>query len=655
MLAAFVVVTLVGAWSYTQVRSSLREVRTAGLTSLLEVEARGLQLWIEERARDAELWAQTAPVREAGERLAAHADAGEACRDHAQRRLREQVAPYSALEGTSAFNLVGRDGRILAALNPRNCGLRVSEAFMKLLAPVFEGRTVFVRPLRETERLATVGAVAADLLTWAEAPVRAANGDVIAALGFGRPAAQRFADLLALSSSETTRDVYAFDEAGNLLTRSRFARELSAAGAGMLAARDPGGDLLAGFRPAEPLEQRPLTALAAAALDASAAQQGVLLEPYRNYRGTEVIGAWRRLPDSRMVVAVEIEASEAYAPLESLPKAFAVLLALVLIAMTAAASTSLWAVRLRMREAKRVGQYQLERQIGEGGMSNVYLARHALLKRPAAVKVLKSHLATDEVVTRFQREAQLCSQLSHPNTIEIHDYGATRDGRWYYAMEYLRGVSLETLVGKHGALPAARVVHLLRQACGSLREAHDRGWVHRDVKPSNVMVCASGGLHDVVKLVDFGLIKKVRGPHTRDITQYAKVLGTPLYMAPERLRNPADADARADIYALGAVAYYALVGKPAFEAATDHDIVYRVLNEPPPGLPAEAAGPLADLLAPLIASCLAKDREARPATIDAVCAVLDRAAEICSWTEDEARAWWIAHEASLEIPPADPT
>jgi serine/threonine-protein kinase len=199
------------------------------------------------------------------------------------------------------------------------------------------------------------------------------------------------------------------------------------------------------------------------------------------------------------------------------------------------------------------------------------------------------------------------------------------------------------------------VVHLLRQACGSLKETHDRGWVHRDVKPANLMVCASGGLHDVVKLVDFGLIKQVRDPHTRDITQYAKVLGTPLYMAPERLRDPADADARSDIYALGAVAYFALVGKPAFEAATDHDIVYRVLNEAAPPLPADAAGRAAGLLVPLVAQCLAKDRDARPASIDAVQAVLDRAAEICPWTEEDAKAWWAAHGDSLDLPEPDPT
>lgn len=312
-----------------------------------------------------------------------------------------------------------------------------------------------------------------------------------------------------------------------------------------------------------------------------------MLEPYRNYRGAEVIGAWRWLPDARMAVAVEVEAAEAYGPLKYLQTAFEVLFALVLVSMTAAASTSLWAVRVRMREAKRLGQYRIEREIGEGGMSHVYLARHSHLDRPAAVKVLKPHLATDEALTRFRREAQLCSQLSHPNTIEIYDYGNTRDGRWYYAMEYLRGISLEELVRRDGPMPVARVVHALRQVCGSLQEAHERGWVHRDVKPSNIMLCERAGRHDVVKVVDFGLIKQVRNPDTRDITQYSRILGTPLYMAPERLRDPADADARVDL---------------------------------------------------------------RPATIDEVRQALDEIAQELPWTQADARAWWASRATQLGIP-----
>ena len=289
-----------------------------------------------------------------------------------------------------------------------------------------------------------------------------------------------------------------------------------------------------------------------------------------------------------------------------------------------------------------MGQYEIEREIGEGGMSQVYLGRHATLKRLAAVKVLKPHLATDEVVARFRREAQLCSQLTHPNTVEVYDYGTTRDGRWYYAMEYLEGLSIDEVVNRSGPLPVARVVNVLLQVCGSLAEAHARGWVHRDVKPQNILMCTRGGSHDVVKVLDFGIVKQVRNPHTRDITQYSRILGTPLYMAPERLRNPADADARADIYALGAVAWFALAGRTPFDAQTEHDIVYRVMNEPVPRLGDHVAG-LPPELESLVARCLAKERDARPGGIDQVQEVLARLAREHPWTEADARAWWQRH------------
>jgi serine/threonine protein kinase len=275
-------------------------------------------------------------------------------------------------------------------------------------------------------------------------------------------------------------------------------------------------------------------------------------------------------------------------------------------------------------------------------MSDVYLAHHEHLKRTAAVKVLKPHLATDEAVTRFRREAQLCSQLTHPNTIEVYDYGATREGRWYYAMEHLEGISLEALVRTSGALPIGRAVHALRQVCGSLAEAHARGWVHRDVKPDNIMLCARGGRYDVVKVVDFGLVKPAVGERTHDITQYSRVLGTPLYMAPERLRDPADADARADIYALGAAAYFVLCGRPAFAAETEHDAIYRVINEPAPSL-ADCGVAFPAALVQIVARCLRKDREERPASVAEIDAVLEAVARDHPWGEAEARAWWDAH------------
>jgi hypothetical protein len=655
-----------GVWAYTQVRDSLKDIRFAGLTSLLEAESGAMLIWIEEKKRDAERWASTPEVqRAAGEmvRMArAGMDAKAICASAPHRALMDEIAPYAVLEEAVTFNLTLPGGAIIASNHDAYCGRQVrSREFGERLAPVFQGRTVFVRPFLERERVPDVIPPQFEgPLVWVKTPVRDERGEVVAALGFGRAAEVRFGKLLSITLTQTSRESYAFDRRGFMLTQSRYLGDLRNAGllgprdngVLQLELRDPGGDVAAGHRPARGDSPRPFTRLAEEAFAAhveGGGERGALLEPYRNYRGATVIGAWRWLPEKEMGIAVEIEAAEAYAPLQYVQIAFGGLFLFLLVSLSAAAASSLWAVRLRMREARRMGQYTIEREIGEGGMSRVYLARHTHLKRPTAVKVLKTALASDEVVTRFEREVQLCSQLSHPNTIEIYDYGRTRDGTFYYAMEYLRGISLEDLVRRDGPLPVGRAVHVLRQVCGSLREAHGRGLVHRDVKPQNLMLCVRGAQHDVVKVLDFGLVKEMHNPHTRDITQFAKVLGTPLYMAPERLRNPADADARSDIYALAAVAYFIITGKHAFQAETDHDLVYRILNDPAPTLAQGGAHDVPAQLEALLARCLAKDREERPRSIDEVATVLADIARNHPWREVDALRWWNARAADLGI------
>ena len=671
MLIAAAVLTATGWWSYGQVRDSLRELRATGLAALLEAETGALTLWIDEKKRAAERWAGAEPVQREAAALVKLAQGGmdgaSVCRAPARRALLAQIAPYVSLEEAVAVNLIRRDGTIIAALHDEYCGLSVAGGeFARRMEPVFTGRTVFVRPFEERERVGASRKLPFDApMVWVETPVRGDSGEVIAALGFGRLADARFGSLLALSSTQSSREAYAFDRHGMMLTQSRYLGDLRLAG--MLAAdgsgilripvRDPGGNILAGFRPTMPSDQWPLTRLADAALSTHAAGgpgDGAILEPYRDYRGAEVVGAWRWLRDKEMVIAVEIAATEAYAPLRYLEIAFGTLLGFLGAAMLAAILSSVWAVRLSLREARRVGPYTLEREIGEGGISHVYLARHSHLKRPTAVKVLKTALASDEMVTRFEREVQLCSRLSHPNTIEIYDYGRTRDGTFYYAMEYLDGLSLEDLVQKDGRMPVSRAVHALRQVCGSLKEAHERGLVHRDVKPHNLMLCRHGGEYDVVKVLDFGLVKELANENTRDITQFARVLGTPLYMAPERLRNPADADARADIYALGAVAFFILAGRRLFETQSDHDLVYQVLNVPAPSVADCGAHDVPAVLEALVARCLAKDREERPGSIAEVAAVLAEVALQRPWREEEARAWWSRREAELATGKAGP-
>jgi serine/threonine-protein kinase len=332
--------------------------------------------------------------------------------------------------------------------------------------------------------------------------------------------------------------------------------------------------------------------------------------------------------------------------------AFGVVFGALVIAAFAALGSALSFVRLRrqMGEVRRLGPYALQKRIGEGGMADVYLARHALLKRPTAVKLLKRAVASDEMVARFEREVQLASSLSHPNTIEIFDYGRTRDGLFYYAMEYLDGLTAGEILLKEKFLPVARVIHLLRQVCAALAEAHGKGLVHRDIKPENIMVCRYGGQHDFVKILDFGLVKQLATPHSRDLTRGLRILGTPLYMAPERLRNPGDVDARADIYAVGVVAFLMLTGRRLFESADDLELTSKVLNEEPPRPSAVAPQPVPVELDLLVVSCLEKKREDRPQRVADLVEAFDALALEHRWTQREAEAWWAARAPGQPSP-----
>ena len=211
-------------------------------------------------------------------------------------------------------------------------------------------------------------------------------------------------------------------------------------------------------------------------------------------------------------------------------------------------------------EAKQIGPYELEKKIGEGGIGEVYLARHALLRRPAAIKLLKKRSINPETLDRFEREVRQTSRLTHPNTVEIYDYGHTPTGTFYYAMEYLPGLTMAQLIQEEGAIVPRRVVHLLDQVCASLSEAHAKGLIHRDIKPQNIMLCERGGIYDTVKVLDFGLVKDVSDPENIQHTAPDQLGGTPMYIAPERIRDPSRNDARTDLYAVGTVAYNLLTG-----------------------------------------------------------------------------------------------
>ncbi|HMJ09863.1 MAG TPA: serine/threonine-protein kinase, partial [Polyangiaceae bacterium] len=309
------------------------------------------------------------------------------------------------------------------------------------------------------------------------------------------------------------------------------------------------------------------------------------------------------------------------------------------IGMSTLASYTIFGLRQRVREATELGQYTLEEKIGEGGMGIVYRARHAMLRRPTAIKLLPPERAGVENLARFEREVQLTSLLTHPNTIAIYDYGRTPDGVFYYAMEFLDGLDLEELVDRDGPQPPGCVAHLLEQIAGALAEAHAAGLIHRDVKPANVLLCERGGMPGVAKVVDFGLVKDVRA-EAPALSAVDTVMGTPLYLAPEAIARPGAVDARSDLYSLGALGYFLLTGEHVFEGATVVQVCAHHLHTAPVPPSLRLGQPVPAELEALLLGCLAKDPSQRPQTAFEVCSTLRTLVCREEWTAESAAAWW---------------
>lgn len=354
-----------------------------------------------------------------------------------------------------------------------------------------------------------------------------------------------------------------------------------------------------------------------------------------------------------------------------------------LVRMRKAVGAAREAARSAEARAKELGSYRLVGKLGTGGMGEVWRAEHRLLARQAAIKLVRPEALRDprlapKIRERFRREAQTLASMRSRHTIELYDYGVTDDGTFFYVMELLDGVDLDRLVRDHGALPAARVIHLMAQACQSLAEAHDAGLLHRDIKPANLFTCRAADEVDVLKVLDFGIVHTISDPtadpvdmvslpsphekpheappSTGRLTQAGSVVGTPGYISPEMAFGEA-ADARADIYALACVAWWLLARREVFTAADEDTVIAMHARDPAPPLRPHVTGWLPDELESLIARCLAKSPKERPADARALYAEL-RAIPIPAehaWSDADARAWWTKHRPpAAEGAPAMP-
>jgi hypothetical protein len=635
MLLALAVMAF-AIWTEDRVGQIVKRQLSKILHVAVDAAVEGVELWIADAERTADSAARDATI----ESLLASCFAARGNCD--SRALDTKLDPYLRAGGFRRFAAVDAEGFVRASgpVGTFDAPLpQIADPDLRkaLRATVLPPLLVAGRPM---------------LLVFA--PVGGTNGSPNGALWFQLPA-EEFGRILRAVRAGESGETYAFDAHGRMLSDSRFVAQLHRIGvlapnakdaAFGVELRDPGGDLTRGVVARLPRAQQPLTRMAAAA---TARHDGIDVDGYRDYRGVPVVGVWRWLPAAKIGIASEIDVEEAYRTLNGLKHIFTTLvigLALVAAALVAAAvATMQRRVRRAEHLASRFGQYRIVRKIAEGGMGAVYLASHELLRRPAAIKLLRADRANGDAIARFEHEVRLTSSLTHPNTVAVYDYGRADDGTFYYAMEYLEGLDLHTLVTRFGPLPPARVIHLLIQVCGSLSEAHAAGLIHRDIKPGNLLVCTRGGVGDIVKVLDFGVVLSLKGRDNQ--IRDKEVVGTPEFMAPEMFESADRASVQSDLYALGAVGYFMLTGAPPFEGASTAELGLAHLTHEPEALASRIGASPDPVLEAALMACLAKRSSARPSNAAALRALLERSPLARAWSQADADAWWAARAEDI--------
>ena len=682
-LLAIVLLASMGYFVRSAIERTMKDNLKSQLETLLGVETSMLQTWFRVQEANAQAQANDAQIRRHVEDILKAADPdGQPLPDESgpvavpavgaafrasplHATLRKELAPALSTHDYFGYIVADKSGTILSSDVVELIGLAKGPADVEqLVARVFDGETVVTPPMpARTLMKDETGQFRSGVPTmWVCAPVRDASFQPIAILGLRIRPEREFTRILQLGRFGHTGETYAFDKNGRMVSNSRFDDSLVLLGLipdepgsrSLLnvQVRDPGGDLTAGFRPVQRRSALPFTRMAAEAIDG---RDGIDLTGYRDYRGVPVVGAWTYLPRYQMGLATEVDLAEAYRPLTILQRTSTGLQILLALAAVAIFIFSIIVARLRraaqkaVLETQKLGQYTLEKKLGSGAMGVVYKGHHAVLRRPTAIKMLQLDRVNDGTVERFEREVQITCQLNHPNTVAIYDYGRTPEGLFYYAMEYLDGIDLQTLVDKYGPQPEGRVVDILKQICGSLYEAHSLGLVHRDIKPANIMLNRRGGEPDVAKVLDFGLVKAVDEEKQAGLTAANSLTGTPLYMSPEAIQTPGAVDPRTDIYAVGAVGYFLLTGKPVFDAHNIVELCQRHVGELPV-TPSDRLGrPVSKELEAAILSCLEKSRARRPQTARDLALSLGRVPTDATWSLDEAEAWWGRHERGVAV------
>lgn len=648
------------------VESTMKGNLKAQLQTLLQVEVAMVQNWMRTQVSNCTALSNDLAVRELVYKLLDDKGADQANTPslppaEIRQQLGKVIGPTLSAHEYAGYFVADKSKRIVSSAAEEQVGRDIPE-YDAFITKGLAGTATVSPPFASTVALKDEsGRVRTGVPTmFVCAPIRDIRFEVVGVLGLRIRPEKELTRIFQLGRNGETGETYGFDKSGLMISNSRFDDQLFVLGILPDApdvqsilnvqVRDPGGDLTQGYHPKVRRSALPLTKMAQAAVDGKA---GVDVEGYRDYRGVPVVGAWTWLPEYDIGMTTEIDVAEAFQPLIILQWTHWGLYVLLGLGSVAIFVFTIIVARLRREaqkatiEAKQLGQYTLDEKLGAGAMGVVYRGHHSMLRRPTAIKLLDVDKLSDTSVQRFEREVQITCQLNHPNTVAIYDYGRTPEGVFYYAMEYLDGINLQAIVEQYGPLPEARVIRILLQLCGSLFEAHTQGLVHRDIKPANLMLNRRGCESDVLKVLDFGLVKAADEAKQAGLTSAGSLTGTPLYMAPEAIQAPNTVDARSDLYAVGAVGYFLLTGEPVFSAKGLVELCRQHVEEIPTP-PSERLGkPVSPELESALLTCLEKSRAKRPHSARDLAQLLLRSPSAGKWTAEDADAWWGRHERRL--------
>ncbi len=659
-LVAALVLAFIGVWLRVKMEGATKQQIAGTLQTILNANTEALRSWSVAMKSDAEDAAADDRVSELVASLIQQAKSSPQVQatllmSPQLDALRTHLKPILERRGFNGFVVLDTNFTVIAAMRDQLVGMQKPPGNAEALSSCLAGKSLVTQPFPSVQMLQDQqGNLRVGVPTmFAAAPIRSTDGQVIAILGLRIEPDKDFTRILATARAGQTGETYAFGRDGKQLSDSRFDNDLKRLGlipdepdarsVLTLELKDPLVDLSQGRQSPKRRTELPFVH---AVNEALAGHAGADANGYRDYRGVLVVGAWTWLDDFNMGLVTEMDRAEAFRPLHILRIGFWSIFGLLIVGavlvyvLMRLANRLQAAARRAALKAKQLGQYALDDKIGEGAFGAVYRAHHALMRRPVAVKLLQTDKMNSTSAARFEREVQMTGQLTHPNTIALYDYGRTPEGIFYYAMEYLDGLTLDRLVKQYGAQPEGRAISILRQISGSLAEAHAIGLVHRDIKPANVFLTQRGGVPDFVKVLDFGLAKARVEEGQIELTAPSATLGTPLYMSPEAVEHPDTVDARSDLYSLGAVGYFLVTGEALFDCLTLGEVLMHQVKDLPVR-PSERLGkPVSSDLEELLMRCLAKNPASRPANARELDDALARCRNAAGWTREQADDWW---------------